>query len=67
MIDIRVNGEEFASSLDVFCKAECQTAFVLTESFEVNAQGELAITFTAVVVSLIQITDEDPTEGEHKR
>jgi len=70
VMDIQVNGEVFADSLDVFHEVGCQTAFLLTKTFEVNAQGELAITFTALadnaMVSLIRIDDNLDAADDNK-
>lgn len=59
VFDIKVNGQVFASNLDVFAKAGCNIAFVLAEIFEVKQNGELAINFKAKVenamVSFIEI------------
>jgi len=69
LMDIEVNGEVFADSLDVFSEVGCQTVLLLTKTFEVNAQGELTITFTALadnaMVSLIRIDQNlDAANGE---
>jgi len=60
VFDIDVNGEEFATDLNVLEAAGgCRTSYVLTKQATVTAQGEITINFQALfdnaMVSFIEI------------
>ena len=59
IFDVRINGEDFTSDLDVFAVVGCTTAYVVTKFFAADNDGQLKIEFTGKVdypmISLIEI------------
>lgn len=69
VLNITVNGEEFASSLDVFAVVGCSTALKMSNTYQADASGSFVIELVATVqnpmVSIVGIETIDiiPTDS----
>jgi len=62
VFDIAVNAKSFATSLNVFAKTGCNSAYKIKGEAKVNSKGEVAISFTTksdnAMISFIQIDEK---------